>query len=185
MQRWLPLVIFVVILGFARIVGAMVPSFGNLQPLGALFFCGMACFGVRWIWVPALVWVATLIPTSGMQGYAWNAQLLVVVAGYAAMVGLGKVFQGRKAGALFFGSLLSALAFYVITNTFSWAFEPAYAKSLGGWVQALTVGLPAYSPTWTFFVKSLVSQAVCTGAFLAAYGYLKAPSLWAPQSQEA
>jgi hypothetical protein len=50
------------------------------------------------------------------------------------------------------------LAFYFVTNSVSWLVEPAYAKTAGGWLQALTTGLPGYAPTWTFLRNSLLSD---------------------------
>jgi hypothetical protein len=66
-------------------------------------------------------------------------------------------------------SLAASLIFYVITNSVSWIYDPAYAKNLGGWLQALTLGNPAYSatPTWMFFRNSLLSDLFFTLLFVA------------------
>jgi len=184
MQKWLPLFVFVVILGAARIVGAITPeNLPNLQPFGALFFCGMAFYGVKWLWAPALAWFLTYPLTSALNGYGWSAQLLVTVVGFAAIVGLARFFKGKSFGKIFLGSLGAAVIFYLLTNTLSWAFDPGYAKSLQGWSQALFSGLPGYPPTWTFFRNSLISQGVFTGAFLLAQA--KVPVLLAPAAREA
>ncbi len=178
MQRWLPLVLFALILGCAPIVSLIAPDhLGNLQPFGALFFCGMACFGARWIWVPAVAWLVSSFVTSALHGYGISPQILVTIIGFAAIVGLGKIFQGKGVGALFVGSLSAAVAFYFLTNTLSWAFEPLYEKSLRGYAQALWtgIGVPEFPPTWHFFRNSLVAQSVFTAAFLGAFGYLSAP----------
>jgi hypothetical protein len=45
---------------------------------------------------------------------------------------------------------------------------PGYAPTFSGWVQALTVGLPGYAPTWMFFRNSLLSDFLFTGLFVAA-----------------
>lgn len=174
MQKWLPLIIFIVILGVARVIGASTPdTFPNLQPLGALFFCGMALFGVRWIWIPALAWFLTYPLTSALNGYGWSAQLLVPLVGFAGMAVLGFFFQKKSAGWVFAGSLVSALLFYLLTNTLSWAFDPSYAKSFSGLGQALTVGLPGFPPTWTFLRNGLIAQAIFSVVFLLAYRSLR------------
>jgi len=176
MQRWLPFIIFIVILGFARIISAYGPeSLANLQPYGALFFCGMACFGMRGIIAPAAAWLISYPMTSMLNGYGWSAQLLVVIVGFAAMVGIGRLFREKGAAPIFAGSLLAAATFYMITNTLSWAFDPGYAKSLQGLGQALWTGLPGFEPTWMFFRNSLMAQALFTGVFLLAYGLLPSP----------
>ena len=46
--------------------------------------------------------------------------------------------------------------------------NPAYAKTIAGWVQALTVGLPGFPPTWLFGLKSLLGTGLFTGLFAGA-----------------
>jgi hypothetical protein len=50
--------------------------------------------------------------------------------------------------------------FYFASNTLAWAHDPDYAKSLAGWWQANTVGLPGYPPTWTFLRNALAGDMV-------------------------
>lgn len=168
MQRFLPFVVFAIVLGLARVIGAMTPeNLGNLQPLGALFFCGMALFGWRGVILPTMVWLITYPLTSMAQGYGWSAQLLIPLLGFAAMIFLASFFKNAKPGRVFLGSLASAIAFYFITNTLSWVFDPLYApKSLATLGQALWTGLPQFSPTWLFFRNSILSQAIFSAVFL-------------------
>jgi hypothetical protein len=63
-------------------------------------------------------------------------------------------------------SVAGSVLFYVITNAFSWLSDPGYVKNFGGLVQALTVGLPGYAPTWMFFRNSLVSDLLFTTVFV-------------------
>jgi hypothetical protein len=60
------------------------------------------------------------------------------------------------------------MLFYFITNTASWLNDPAYGKTLAGWIQALTTGLPNYPSTWEFFRNTLLSGGLFTGLFVAA-----------------
>ena len=46
--------------------------------------------------------------------------------------------------------------------------DPGYPKTLAGWLQALTTGLPGYPPTWTFFRNSFLSGGLFTGLFAGA-----------------
>ncbi|HAV64106.1 MAG TPA: hypothetical protein DCY13_17285, partial [Verrucomicrobiales bacterium] len=66
------------------------------------------------------------------------------------------------------GGILGALVFYVVSNTASWLQLPGYAKTFSGWLQALTVGLPGWPPTWVFFLKTLASGGLFTGLFVGA-----------------
>ncbi len=169
MQRFLPFIVFVIVLGLARMLGSMAPeSLGNLQPLGALFFCGMALFGWRGIILPAVAWLMSYPMTSIAQGHDMSAQILVPLAGFAAMVGLASFFKNSQPGRVFLGSLASAIAFYLITNILSWAFDPLYApKSLATLGQALWTGLPQFAtPTWFFFRNTMIAQGLFTAVFL-------------------
>ncbi|MDA9830568.1 hypothetical protein N9C66_04450 [Akkermansiaceae bacterium] len=170
MQRALPVIVFALVLISARIIGAQNSELlGNLQPLGALFFCGMALFGLRGVILASAVWLISYPITNIMQGYPMGAEMIVPAIGFAAMVGLARFFRKSSALKTFAGSILAAVAFYLITNTLSWAFDPLYApKSLATLGQALWTGLPGYAPTWTFFRNAMIAQAVFSGIFLAA-----------------
>ena len=103
--------------------------------------------------------------------------LVANYAVYALLIGLGKWF-GRKAPflKLLFGGLLGALIFYLVTNTLAWLQDPAYAKTLAGWIQALTTGRPDWQPTtWEMFRNTLLSGGLFTALFAAA-GKLTAES---------
>ena len=64
--------------------------------------------------------------------------------------------------------MLGALLFYLISNTASWLQLPGYAKTFAGWIQALTVGLPGFPPTWTFLLKTLLSGGLFASLFVGA-----------------
>ena len=96
---------------------------------------------------------------------------------YALLIGLGKRF-GRKAPVfrLVLGGLAGAVVFYLVTNTLSWLQDAAYAKTVAGWIQALTAGRPDFHPTtWEMFRNTLLSGGLFTALFVAA-GKLTAES---------
>jgi hypothetical protein len=64
------------------------------------------------------------------------------------------------------GALASSLVFYLVTNSVSWMGNIGYDKSLAGWWQALTVGLPGFPPTWTFLRTSVISDLLFTALFV-------------------
>ena len=82
-----------------------------------------------------------------------------------ALLGL-RLRASRRVGTFLLASLAGSTGFYLITNTVSWLTAPGYAKTVAGWCQALTVGLPGYLPTWMFFRNSLLSDAGFTLAFM-------------------
>jgi hypothetical protein len=54
-----------------------------------------------------------------------------------------------------------------VTNTGSWLAEPVYAKTAAGWLQAMTVGLPGFPPTWWFYRHTMISDLLFTAIFVA------------------
>lgn len=172
MQRALPFIVFAIVLGFARVFGAITSdSLVNFQPLGALLFCGMALFGWRGLILPAFAWLVTLPFTNIAQGYVWYSTILTPLLGFAAMIALARLFRKSSPGKVFLGSLAGAIAFYLVTNTLSWVSDPLYTtKSFATWIQALTVGLPQFAatPTWVFFRNALLAQGLFSALFLVA-----------------
>ncbi len=82
---------------------------------------------------------------------------------------LGRRFKPKSSFAkLLGGGLLGAVLFYFVTNTASWISNPAYAKTLAGWIQTLTTGVPGFPPTWEFFRNTLLSGGLFTALFVGA-----------------
>lgn len=71
----------------------------------------------------------------------------------------------------------AAVAFHIIANTLSFAMDPSYAKSFGGWIQAQTVGLPGFPPSYLFLIKSLIGNLAFTVVFFLACGTPQASAL--------
>ena len=62
---------------------------------------------------------------------------------------------------------LGSCLFFLFTNTESWIELPGYTKTLQGWWQAMTVGLPGYPSTLLFFRNTVLSDLLFTALFLA------------------
>ena len=166
---------------------------GNLQPLlpynfsaaHALLFC--AAF-----WLPGwLGWVlpmTTIIVTDLLlNSFVYNEPLLLqgsipIWMTLGIFVVLAKWLAKRRSyGRVFLGTLIGALLFYLVSNTIAWFGNPAYLKSIAGWIQALTVGLPGFPPTWVFGLKSLLGTGLFTGLFA---GAMKVSDAWDASEQE-
>jgi len=143
----------------------------NFSAAYALAFCaGVYLPGRMAWWLPLGILLGTDV---GLNLFyydvaAVSGQMLVNYVAFAGIIGLGHWFRGRKSWlALLSGGLLGALLFYFITNTASWLSDPGYSKTLAGWIQALTTGLPGYPPTVAFFRNTLLSGGLFTGLFAA------------------
>ena len=159
----------------------------NFSAAHALLFC--AAF-----WLPGWIgWVlplATIIVTDILLNvFAYDVTVLDprLVTNWmilALFVVLAKWLARRRSyGRVFLGTLFGALLFYLVSNSVSWMINPAYAKTIAGWVQALTVGLPSFPPTWMFGLKTLLGTGLFTGLFAGAMKLSEAMDATEPEPE--
>ncbi|MGA3284480.1 MAG: DUF6580 family putative transport protein [Verrucomicrobiota bacterium] len=165
-NRWLP-VIFLALFALSRWPGLFPPNFSAAT---ALAFCAGVYFrGAAAWWLPLGTMLATDVTLNVFYYHVapLGSYLLLNYAIYAGLIGLGKWF-GRRAAflKLLMGGLLGAVIFYLVTNTLSWLQDPAYAKTIAGWIQALTTGrLDVHPTTWEMFRNTLGSGGLFTALF--------------------
>ena len=159
----------------------------NFSAAHALLFC--AAF-----WLPGWMgWVlplATIIVTDILLNvFAYDVTVLDprLVTNWmilALFVVLAKGLARRRSyDRVFLGTLFGALLFYLVSNSVSWMVNPAYAKTIAGWVQALTVGLPGFPPTWVFGLKTLLGTGLFTGLFAGAMKLSEAMDATEPEPE--
>ena len=159
----------------------------NFSAAHALLFC--AAF-----WLPGWMgWVlplATIIVTDILLNvFAYDVTVLDprLVTNWmilALFVFLAKWLARRRSyGWVFLGTLFGALLFYLVSNSVSWMVNPAYAKTIAGWLQALTVGLPGFPPTWMFGLKTLLGTGLFTGLFAGAMKLSEAMDATEPEPE--
>lgn len=150
--------------------------FPNVSPLLAVAFIGAMYLPRRWGWalVPVTLVITelgflrvnSLTDGSGTLFSSWTVLALAAyVALYAAISGFGIwIAKARSLPWVIGGSLLCSLLFYVAANTLSWGYDavtglnPGYAPTFAGWVQANTVGLPGFMPTWLFLRNGMAGD---------------------------
>lgn len=167
------LVLLAVAFRYAKLAGFIhIEALENFTPWMALAFTGTLVFPKRvsFLLIPALLMGIGIAATSLNDVLHWEA-----VAVYGSF-GLVAWLAARSRGQIgLVGSLLGVMActigFYLVTNTVSWLTDPAYAKNLAGWAQALTtgIGLPGLPPTTWFLRQSLISDLAFSCLLLAAY----------------
>jgi len=153
----------------------------NFAPMAAIAVCGAAYFPPKFKFSVPL---GALFLSDVVLNYYYGASLIDPhIAGRylaLAMVGfIGVALEKRASLAtLMPASIAGSITFYLITIVFSWLSDPGYVKNVAGLIQALTVGLPAYSatPSWMFFRNSLVSDVVFTVLFVACIGFVRKTS---------
>ncbi|MGB0993639.1 MAG: DUF6580 family putative transport protein [Akkermansiaceae bacterium] len=178
MKNFLPMSLLVVLLLCFRVASLFLPdTMQNIMPFAAVFFCaGVFAKSCPQLLPAALIAfilggpIASLV--QGSAAFGWvdviniSTMLLILVIGWK--------YQGtHKLLPLLGGTLLGAVAFYLITNTGSFLMSSYYAKTWQGYGQALWTGTPPYAPTWMFFRNSLCANTLFTILF---YASLKLPA---------
>jgi len=150
----------------------------NFAPVAAIALCGGAYLPRRMAFAVPL---AAMLVSDIALNWHYHAAVLSpeMISRYAALAGtvwIGIALRSRaRLATLLPASALGSVIFYVVTNTSAWVTSPAYARTLAGWAQALTVGLPGYAPTWTFFRSSLISDLLFTSLFVFCMAATRAP----------
>lgn len=164
----------IVVVALYRVVAATIfPELPNFSPVMAMALCGglFLSGAVAWI-LPAFALILSDVALSVILGYpvlsegqlaAWACVAVAIVSGRLLASHGG--FRWMPFAALLVGN---ALFFYLVTNTVSWLVEPAYAKTAAGWFQSVSVGLPGFPPTWTFFRNALAGDVLFSGLILGA-----------------
>ena len=161
-----------------RVLAIHAPALSNFAPLMALTFCAAVYFSDKRMWlVPfAALMISDLYldyhyASAFGETWIWPSVAVRLVC-FALALPLGRWVAERKNWLnLFGGALAGAFVFYLATNTDAWIRDPFYAKSAGGWWQAMTVGRPEFPPTLFFFRNTLVSDLLFTGVFALAMEY--------------
>ena len=143
----------------------------NFAPLAAIALCSGAYFQSRYKFAVPLV---LLLISDIILNLHYGASLLspLIIGRYVGLILIGVVgvaLQNRASiKTMLPASLVGSLLLYLIANTFSWLSDPGYVKNIAGFIQAQTLGLPAYSstPTWMFLRNSMISDLIFTSLFV-------------------
>lgn len=159
----------------------------NTAPLMAIAFGGGLLLGARFWWAPVLALVASdlvlglLNPGEGVAAYTLMSA--AVIAGVASLGALAS--RRRSLGpVLWCGTLLSGVLFYLVANTFTWAVLPGYAKTVAGWWQSQTTGLPGFPPAWMFLRNSLIADTIWCGLAALIIAFVRRPTALAASPAE-
>jgi len=143
----------------------------EFAPGTAIALCCAAYFPSKYKFSVPLgaLFVSDLVLNHHYGASLLDAQIVCRYFALALVCGIGWALQNRASlKTLLPASIAASILFYLVTNVFSWWSDPGYAKDFAGLIQALTVGLPAYSatPTWMFFRNSLFSNLFFTLLFV-------------------
>ena len=173
--------LLIVVFGLSRWPGLMPPNFSAAY---AMVFCAGLYLPGRLGWILPLGVLAgsdllinlVFYAKDGFSTGAFIKAELPVWLAYAGMVALGRAFGAKRSWwTLVGGGVIGAMLFYVVTNTGAWMSLPGYQKTLSGWVQAVTIGLPGFPQTWEFFRNTLLSGGLFTGLFVGSIKLMETP----------
>ena len=161
-----------------RIATVYHPALFNVAPITALAFCAAVYIrDWRWWLVP---FAALMISDVWLNqyhalelGYTWSiGEMALRVVCFGGVVGLGSlVARRRNAATIAMGAIGSSIIFYLGTNSVAWLTDPFYAKTVAGWVQAMTVGHPEFPPTLWFLRNTILGDVLFTALFAAAFEF--------------
>lgn len=150
----------------------------NFSAAYGLAFCAGAFFplGQRW-WLPMGAMLATDLGLNlYYHGPILSPEMLPNYVAFGLLIWIGTRFNRKSSFlGLLGGGILGAILFYLVTNTTSWLLDPAYPKTLEGWIQALSTGRSGFPPTWEFFRNTLISGGLFTGLFAGAMKLSESP----------
>jgi hypothetical protein len=171
---WFPLGLMLLVL-VLRVLAqhGVVPNL-NLSPLVAFAFVGTIVVPRPlpwWSWAAILLGVDLLSQGAAVWQPHNLPAILLTYACYIAIAWWGDRMRRSDPGVVrvLGGTVACSLLFFLVTNTFSWGADPAYAKTFLGWVQCMTVGTPGFPPTWMFFRNSLIADFCGATVLLLAY----------------
>jgi hypothetical protein len=188
----IPAILLIVSAVVYRIATALLITSGsgwlsNFAPVAAIVLCSAAYLPTKYKF--ALPLIALFVSDVVLnRHYGFSIVDLHVLSHYIAFAFIGLIgFALRHRASLktlLPASIAGSTIFYVFTNAFAWLTDPGYAKTFGGLIQALTVGLPQFSatPSWMFFRNSLLSDLFFTALFVLCMNLGRKP---APAREEA
>jgi len=167
LRQHLPIIILLIValgLRLATQAGWLTGWWSNVTPLIAVAFVGAALLprGFGWLLLGAVIAIDIVVAKPGAFQYV-GGYLAVYAVLAAAIVWASRLHASFRAGqigglGILARLLMVSVGFYFLTNTMAWAMSAGYAKTLSGWWQAQTVGLPGFPPSWTFLRNSLISD---------------------------
>jgi hypothetical protein len=169
-------ILLMVVFAATRWPQLMPPNFSAVY--GLVFCAGVYFPGKLAWWLPMVTLAITdvLINLYYLFAYDINAFQVFQLVNYGVYGGLiwfGQRFSRESSSLkLLGGGLLGAIAFYLITNTAAWLFNPfnnpEYTKTFAGWLIALTKGTAGWPQTWELFRNTFLSGGLFTGLFVGA-----------------
>ena len=170
----LPTLILVLAVTLYRVCYAFAGApadWANFSPLASLLLCSAAYLPRKAVLLTAVgpLVVADLILNAHYHVPLIDTGILSRYFCFGLILLLGMLVRRQhkyKVLSLLAMTIFGSCLFFLFTNTQSWLEMRGYTKTLQGWWQAMTVGLPGYPPTLLFFRNTVLSDLFFTALFL-------------------
>lgn len=162
-------IIILGILMIALVITRVYSPIANFNPLGAIALMSGLLFANRLL-ATGMTFGALLLgdvllsfKNTTYSEYLFSSSFAFVYLGFAAILLIGIVLS-RKVSVtnVLGGSLLAAVAFFLISNFGSWLYLEMYPKTIEGLTTCMAAGIP-------YFRGTLVSQVIFSLAIYVAY----------------
>jgi hypothetical protein len=171
----LPALILVLVVTLYRISYAMAglnADWANFSPVAAVLLCSAAYLPRKAVFLAALgpLVVADILINAHYHAPFVDTGMLSRYFCFGLILLLGFIArkqQKYKTLLVFALTFAGSCLFFLFTNTESWFALAGYQKTLQGWWQAMTTGLPGYPPTLLFFRNTVLGDLFFTAVFLA------------------
>lgn len=163
MDKLSPKFWIITLMVFAAAFVRLIPHPPNFAPIAAMALFGGAYFSKKW--AAFLVPLAAMFITDLILGF--HSTMWAVYLSFALIVVIGMLMiKQKKITNIFFASVTSSVAFFIITNFGAWLTSPFYAKTGAGLAACYTAAIP-------FFHQTLLSDLFFVGILFGAYHLIK------------
>lgn len=152
--------------GSVSLVLANISPLAAVVVVGAIYLPRRVAFAVPF----GALFVSTVVVNWAKGWPVASPYTLAVALCFALVFAMAWPLRGTSRASAVLGiTVAGTLVFYALSNTVAWAFEPGYARTPAGWIQAQTVGLPipGAPPSWWFLVKSLAGDLLFASLMVA------------------
>jgi hypothetical protein len=160
--------LILIAIGISRYIPIDHPGLFNFSPTLAIFLIAGAYLKGKYAFIfpisGIIITDLTLNPNYGVN--LLEPFMVITIGSYFLIFFFGKKVGNQSSMPRVLGAgIASAIFFHLTTCTFAWMVNPAYMKSLYGWIQSILLGEPGYAPSYLFLRNSVLSTALFSVLF--------------------
>lgn len=144
----------------------------NFAPALAMAFTGAVVMPRHFrLWAPLAMVVLADLARHEVFTSEWPSVVLKYVLLVGACLWGASLSRQTSVPGVQGRLLVCTIVMQLALNTVAWLAIPEYAKSFAGWMQANTVGLPGWIPTWVFWLNALIGDQLASLALILMFNW--------------